>query len=207
MTLRDELAAVLGPGNDDAIAYAQADAVLAVLADHGAVVTKDEAEVLGVLVAWHMRATGALVLQGRGGEQVNLVGLAEHLFDAAPDRGTLPAVPAADWRPWRPAAEEARFHVAPPPQVRPGEILERLRELAVDLPRSHAERQARDEALVAWLRSSLLGFTGRLDGGRLHITPDEAAILRERIVTVARQVPAGLDLGALDVVVDEEPRS
>lgn len=31
-TLRDRLAAVLGPGNDDATAYAQADAVLEVLA-------------------------------------------------------------------------------------------------------------------------------------------------------------------------------
>lgn len=33
MTLRDELAAVLGPGNDDATAYAQADAALGVLAE------------------------------------------------------------------------------------------------------------------------------------------------------------------------------
>jgi hypothetical protein len=31
MTLRDELAAVLGPGNDDATAYAQADSVIDVL--------------------------------------------------------------------------------------------------------------------------------------------------------------------------------
>lgn len=31
MTPRDDLAAVLGPGNDDATAYAQADSVLDVL--------------------------------------------------------------------------------------------------------------------------------------------------------------------------------
>ena len=31
MTLRDELAAVLGPGNDDVTAYAQADYVIEVL--------------------------------------------------------------------------------------------------------------------------------------------------------------------------------
>lgn len=33
MTLRDDLAAALGPGNHDRIAYAQADSVLQVLAD------------------------------------------------------------------------------------------------------------------------------------------------------------------------------
>lgn len=34
-TLRDDLAAVLGPGNNDQIAYDQADAVLEVLRDYG----------------------------------------------------------------------------------------------------------------------------------------------------------------------------
>jgi hypothetical protein len=37
MTLRDELAAVLGPGNDDATAYHQADAVIHVLEVNGVI--------------------------------------------------------------------------------------------------------------------------------------------------------------------------
>ncbi len=50
MSLRDELAAWLGPGNDDATAYAQADTVLDVLTEY--IRERDELTMAGTIGAW-----------------------------------------------------------------------------------------------------------------------------------------------------------